>query len=134
VSSRRSEGAPFFSNTEGIPEIGHVFVDWGTAFNLEQARLFEEPVAPVLHTGQAHIALEFLLSHGGAAFLPRPVIDSYLEKGLLHLINDTETTSQDVYLVYAKNSEKTVQLSPIIAMLENLEIESQQVSVDFEVG
>ena len=64
---------------EDIPAIGHVFVDWGTAFNLEQARLFDEPVAPVLHTGQAPIALEFLLSHGGAAFLPTALVAPYLE-------------------------------------------------------
>lgn len=105
-----------------IPAIGHIFVDWGTAFNVEQARLFDEPVAPTLHTGQSHIALEFLLSHGGAAFLPRALVATLLESGALHSIVDAKSSSQDVYLVFAKNSEKIIQLAPIIAMLEELDI------------
>jgi DNA-binding transcriptional LysR family regulator len=108
---------------EDIPSIGHVFVDWGTTFNLEQARIFNEPIAPTLHTGQSHIALEFLLSHGGAAFLPSTLVTPYLEKGLLHKLIDTESARQEVHLVYSKSSEKVVQLAPIIAMLEALDIE-----------
>ena len=109
---------------EDIPKIGHVFVDWGTAFNLEQARLFNEPIAPTLHTGQSHIALEFLLSHGGAAFLPRSLVATLLKNGTLHNIVNTESASQDVHLIFTKNSEKAVQLAPIIVMLEELEIQS----------
>ena len=107
---------------EDIPNIGHVFVDWGTAFNLEQARLFNEPVAPSLHTGQAHIALEFLLSHGGAAFLPTALVTPSLDHGLLFAIEDAESATQDVHLVFSKASEKLVQFSPIITMLEELDI------------
>jgi len=110
-------------SVEDIPDIGHVFVDWGTAFNLEQARLFNEPVAPTLHTGQSHIALEFLLSHGGAAFLPTSLVTPYLEEGLLHYTRDTESASQNVHLAFHKNSQKTIQLSPVINMLEGLNIE-----------
>ncbi len=108
-----------------IPTVGHIFVDWGTNFNMQQARLFPEPVAPVLHTGQAHIALEFLLSHGGAAFLPQALAATYLERGLLHQIDDAGSTSRDVYLVFTKDTDKTLQLAPIIAMLEALDIKPE---------
>lgn len=107
---------------EDIPNIGHIFVDWGTAFNLEQARLFNEPVAPALHTGQAHIALEFLLSHGGAAFLPTAMVTPYLEQKSIFTIDDAESATQEVYLVFSKTSEKLVQFTPIIAMMEELDI------------
>lgn len=107
---------------EDIPNIGHVFVDWDTTFNHEQARLFNEPVAPTLHTGQAHIALEFLLSHGGAAFLPTALVTPYLNQGSLHAIDEAERATQNVHLVFSKTSEKLVQLSPIISMLEELGI------------
>ncbi len=110
---------------EDIPKIGHVFVDWGTAFNLEQARLFSEPIAPILHTGQAPIALEFILSHGSAAFLPTALVSSHIDQGILHPIGDTDSASQDVYLVFSQKSEKLVQLAPIIAMLEASDIESE---------
>ncbi len=110
---------------EGIPAIGHVFVDWGTAFNLEQARLFNEPVAPTLHTGQSHIALEFLLSHGGAAFLPVALVTPYLERGLLYRLKGTKSAHQEVHLAFTKHSEKALQLAPIIAVLEALDIKPE---------
>lgn len=106
--------------TDDIPSVGHVFVDWGTAFNLEQARLFSEPVAPALHTGQAHIALAFILTHGGAAFLPKILVQPHLDQGKLHLIQNTTEFFQDIYLVFNKNAEKIVQISPIIKALEEL--------------
>ena len=108
-----------------IPAVGHIFVDWGTNFNMQQARLFPEPIAPVLHTGQAHIALEFLLSHGGAAFLPLTLAVGYLQRGLLHRIDDAGSTSRDVYLVFTKDSDKASQLAPMITMLEGVELKSE---------
>lgn len=115
-----------------IPAIGHIFVDWGTAFNLQQARLFEEPIAPVLHTGQAHIAMEFLLSHGGAAFLPRSLASPYLEEGNLFLVNDVESFSQDVHLTFTRDDDKLAELSPIIAALEEMEIKPETVLVEID--
>ncbi|MDB4542657.1 LysR family transcriptional regulator [bacterium] len=118
------------SSITDIPKIGHIFVDWGTAFNLQQARLFEEPVAPILHTGQAHIALEFLLSHGGAAFLPKTLVEPYLEQGNLFLVESIESARQDVHLAFTRDSEKLVELSPIIAALEETEIRPETVVVE----
>ena len=109
-----------------------MFVYWGTAFNLQQARLFEEPIAPVLHTGQAHIAMEFLLSHGGAAFLPRTLASPYLEERNLFLVNDVESSSQDVHLAFTRNSDKLAELSPIIAALEDMEIRPETVLVEID--
>ncbi len=119
-------------SVDDIPDIGHIFVDWGTAFNLHQARLFDEPVAPVLHTGQANIALEFLLSHGGAAFLPQTLADPYIDQGNLFLVDDIESASQEVQLAFAKNSEKFVELAPIISMLEEMDIRPETVMVELE--
>lgn len=115
-----------------IPSIGHIFVDWGTAFNLQQARLFQEPIAPILHTGQAHIAMEFLLSHGGAAFLPRTLASPYLDEGNLFLVNDVESSSQDVHLAFSRNSDKLSELYPVIAALEEMEIRPETVLVEID--
>lgn len=107
---------------EDVPSFGHVFVDWGTSFNLQQARLFAEPVAPVLHTGQSHIALEFILSHQGAAYLPRALVEPYLNDGHLFQVNGTIEIQQDVYLVYTKEADKSVSLGPVIRFIEELDI------------
>jgi len=115
---------------EDVPAIGYVFVDWGTAFNLQQARLFDQPVAPVLHTGQAHIATEFLLSRGGAAFLPQALATPYLEQQKLFLVDDVASTREDVHLAFAGRGERREELAPIIAAMEDMELRPETVLVE----
>lgn len=110
---------------EDVPSFGHVFVDWGTAFNLQQARLFSEPVAPVLHTGQSYIALEFILSHQGAAYLPRALVEPHLDEGRLFQVNDALESCQDVHLVYTKGADKSLSLGPVIRFMEELDIKPE---------
>ncbi len=105
-----------------IPSIGHVFVDWGTSVNLQQARLFEYPVAPVLHTGQSHIALEFILTHKGAAHLPVALVDSYVKEGYLYQVKDAMTIKQDVYLVYSRDYSGNEDLESIVGFIDSLAI------------
>lgn len=106
---------------EDIPTIGHVFVDWGTVFNMKQAKLFKNPTAPILHTGQSLIALNFLLSHGGAAFLPSNLVAPYIKRGTLHYVLNAEKASQDFYLVHSKKSEKISYLPRIVSILEEFQ-------------
>lgn len=106
-----------------MSEAGHVFVDWGTAFNLEQARLFEEPLVPALHTGQSHIALDFLLTHGGTAFLPTALVNPHLEAQSLYTVLDADRASSEVNLVYSSSNEKLRRLIPIIEWLEALNLD-----------
>lgn len=105
-----------------IPSLGHVFVDWGTAFNIQQARLFAEPVAPILHTAQSRIALEFILSHKGAAYLPRALVQPYLDDGLLFQVTESLEVEQEVYAVYLGGAEVNLSLGPIINFLQAREI------------
>lgn len=107
---------------EDVPSFGYVFVDWGTAFNLQQARLFAQPVAPILCTGQSHIALEFILSHRGAVYLPRVLVEPYLIQELLFVVSGSMEIRQNVYLVYSKEAHNSASLQPVIRFLGNLAI------------
>lgn len=107
-----------------LSEVGYIFVDWGTAFNLKHARLFKKPVVPILHTEQNQIALEFLLSHGGAAFLPIAQVQHYLENGQLFRVDEVKPVSRDVYAVYAKKQTDNLNLTPIIELLSEVELKS----------
>lgn len=118
------------SNSEGetiatIPKLGFVFVDWGTALNLQQARLFAEPIAPILNTGQSRIALEFILSHRGAAYLPRALVQSYIDEGNLFQVTDSLEVNQEVYAVYMKEAETSLSLGPIISFLKARDIKPE---------
>ena len=108
-----------------IYDVGYVFVDWGTAFNMKHAKLFKKPVAPVLHTEQSQIALEFLLTNGGAAFLPMSQLESYLQEGLLHLIEGVKTVKRSVYAVYSKNAPEHLNIAPILELLYEVELKPE---------
>lgn len=108
-----------------IYDLGYVFVDWGTAFNLKHAKLFKKPVAPVLHTEQSQIALEFLLTNGGAAFLPVSQIESYLQEGQLHLIQGVKPVKRSVYAVFSKTIKDNLNIGPILELLNKVELKPE---------
>ena len=110
---------------DDIPSLGHVFVDWGTAFNIQQARLFTEPVAPILHTAQSRIALEFILSHRGAAYLPRALVQPYLDDGLLFQVADSFEIQQEVYVVCLSGAGASLSLGPVISFLKARDIKPE---------
>ena len=110
------------SSQEGVcvdelGEVGYVHIDWGTAFNLRHASLIDSPLAPVLHTGQASIALEFILSRGGGAFLPRTLIQAHLEDGSLFAIDNIDTTNMEVYGAFLGSSEKADAINSVLKTL-----------------
>ena len=110
------------STLEEIIELGYIFVDWGTAFNLQYAKLFNEPIAPKLHTSQTHIALEFILSHGGVAFLPIALAEPHIENGYLFIHEDFKTVSREVYVVFNKGSDRIQAIKPVVQTLKELEL------------
>jgi len=108
-----------------LGELGYIFVDWGTAFNLKHAKLIKKPIAPILHTEQSQIALEFLLTHGGAAFLPKAQIETYLQEKRLFLVKSLKPVKRSVYAVYAKKALDHLSIDPIIDLLNTIELKPE---------
>ncbi|MFQ6371142.1 HTH-type transcriptional regulator HdfR [Shewanella sp. YIC-542] len=88
----------------------YIKVDWGTAFNIQHARNFSELPLPVLHTGSARIALDFLLNNGGCAFLPQKMVQPYVAQGQLHRVPGAATVSRSVYVSYLSGNERLPQI------------------------
>ncbi len=105
-----------------MDEVGHVFVDWGTAFNFQQAKLIQQPSAPILHTAQSHIALEFLLNHGGMALLPKTMITPYLETQKLFAVNATDSVSRNVYAAFPLASNRSAEFRSILNLLMDADL------------
>ena len=76
VSTRKKESA------ESAINKNYVSVDWGTAFDINFNQSFPDYLSPVLHTSHARIALEFILIHGGSAYLPKAMVEGYLKESL----------------------------------------------------
>jgi len=103
-----------------ISQAGYVFIDWGTAFNMHQAKHIPALSAPMLHTEQSKIGLDFLLAKGGTAFLPKSMIEPYLKNERLFLVPQADNIKRDVYLIYSRVSERLQQLNPVIEVLKRL--------------
>lgn len=105
-----------------LPELGHIFVDWGTSVNFQQAKLFTTPTAPILHTGQSHIALEFLTTNGGAAFLPKALVLPFLNTGKLFHVGKIKPLIRDVFAVYSNDTSRSKIITPLIEMLKEVDL------------
>ncbi|EKE77039.1 HTH-type transcriptional regulator HdfR [Gallaecimonas xiamenensis] len=81
-------------------------VDWGTQFSIQHAKLLKEQAPPVLHTGIARIALDFILDHGGSAYLPLGLTLDALDQGLLHRVSDAPEIPRELYGAYLKEAER----------------------------
>ncbi|ODQ01484.1 MULTISPECIES: HTH-type transcriptional regulator HdfR [Salinivibrio] len=90
-----------------IQDLAIVYLDWGTRFAVEQSRIEALQRPPVLHTQSCHLALNYLLTHGGVAFLPSLAIQPYIDRGQLHLVGTSPALVHQLYLVWLDGSDKS---------------------------
>ncbi|PSJ42571.1 HTH-type transcriptional regulator HdfR [Zobellella taiwanensis] len=94
----------------------YIRIDWGTAFNTQHAKLFNTATPPLLHTGSVRIALEYLLHHGGSAFLPSSMIKIYQEQERLFLVDKAPAISREVYAAYLPGGERQTLIDRVIEL------------------
>ena len=84
----------------------YVFVDWGLAFGLDHRRAF--PDAPEAKTRVSHVkmALEYIISIGGSAYVPRRMVQDDLAFGLLFEVKDAPVFTRMVYATYPVRSPR----------------------------
>ncbi|MBF0266251.1 MAG: LysR family transcriptional regulator [Gammaproteobacteria bacterium] len=97
----------------------YVSVDWGTSFNVTHAQFFKNINAPVLHTSQAKIALDFILYHGGSAYLPYRLVKKLLGNQLHH-IEQAPVINRPMYACYHNSNIHIEVINTVIEMIKNL--------------
>lgn len=95
-------------------EHNYVIVDWGTSFQVQHAQEFRSGRAPVLHTNTGRIALDCILSNGGAAYLPPTLVQGALEQGALHVVADAPVIKRTVYASYHATSGREELIQKVI--------------------
>ncbi len=88
---------------ESALEAGYVSVDWGTSFDIHFAQTFQGIAPPVLHTNLARIALDFMRTKGGCAYLPLRMIEELIGDQLFQ-ITDAPLIQRPIYMVYHKEN------------------------------
>jgi DNA-binding transcriptional LysR family regulator len=99
----------------------YVFIDWGTAFKITHAQLFQDANAPVLHTTLAKIALDFILQNGGSAYLPSRMVKRHIEIGELYHIDSAPTITRPIYACYHHENINIEAFNQIIEIVEQIE-------------
>lgn len=100
-----------------LAELGYTALDWGTSFNLQLSKLLPEQYSPVLHTGQVHIALEYLLTAGGWAWLPSFLAEPHIAAGRLHCVTSVPAIQRQVYVAYRSRNTKIEAINQLITAL-----------------
>ncbi|TAA41117.1 MULTISPECIES: LysR family transcriptional regulator [Corallincola] len=93
-------------------------VDWGTAFSIRHAQELPHAGAAILHTPSARIALEFMLQSGGAVYLPKLMVESYLQQKELFAVVDAPVITRRVHGVYHCQNQQLEALQQVVALLD----------------
>lgn len=101
-------------NWQAALEGDYVLVDWGTSFQIQHAQEFKGARPPVLQTNTGRIALECILSNGGAAYLPASLIRPYLNDGQLYIVPHAPVISRTVYASFHASSGREELIERVI--------------------
>ncbi|WP_434361395.1 HTH-type transcriptional regulator HdfR [Parasalinivibrio latis] len=84
-----------------------VYLDWGTRFAMEHAKIPALQRTPVLHTHSPQLAINHLLSQQGVAYMPSVMVERYIEEKLLFRIEDAEALPQQLFMIWQDDTEKS---------------------------
>ncbi len=103
-------------SVESALEQNYVYVDWGLSFALDHRRMFPDAPESMTRVSHAKMALEYLSSIGGNAYLPRRMISRDVELGLLYEVAEAPIFTRQAYATFPVRSarqdliEKSLQL------------------------
>ena len=83
----------------------YIMVDWGDSYGLQHARLFPDAPVPRQRMNQARLALQQILTCGGAAYLAEQTVTEHLAHGALHRVIDAPEIKRYAYAISHRHSE-----------------------------
>lgn len=101
-----------------INDLEYVHVDWGPDFALRHEASFPD-VTPGLSANLGPLALNYVLSVGGAGYFRMQAVKSHILAGRLHVMPGAPRFSYPVYVVHSANLDEEV-LGPVLAGLRKL--------------
>lgn len=84
----------------------YVLVDWGTSFATSHARYFSDAPSPTIRIALGRLAKDFILSQGGTAYLPEPMVVDCIENSALHYVKDAPVIDRIAYAIVNPNNQK----------------------------
>lgn len=87
-------------------EHDYVYVDWGLSFGLDHRRTFPDAPESMTRVSHAKMALEYVNSIGGSAYLPQRMVERDVELGLLHKVDDAPIFTRHAYATFPVRSPR----------------------------
>jgi DNA-binding transcriptional LysR family regulator len=103
----------------GDPDDSYVFVDWGPSFHSQHIAIYPNLERPAQLANIGWLALQLVLSNGGACFVPERIVGQYLKSGRLFLAPDSPRFRVPAYVVYALECKSPV-LEPALETLRTI--------------
>lgn len=94
-----------------------VDIDWGPSFGIELRRHFPDLGESMTGVSSPGIALSYLADIGGSAFFPRRMIESQLDAGMLHEVDDAPPILRRVYAVNPVRSPRSGLIEKCLALV-----------------
>ena len=86
----------------------YVFVDWGPDFAASHQAAFPETVASGVATNYGPVAIEYILSAGGSAYLRMAAARPHLEAGRFHLVKGMPVFSYSIHAVHSAKADEAL--------------------------
>jgi hypothetical protein len=77
-----------------------VFIDWGSGYREQHFRAYPVDDTPLVTFSDARIALDYLLSVGGSAYLPQRWLSLPAYRDRLYPVPNAPVFERDVFMVY----------------------------------
>ncbi|MGB5489806.1 MAG: LysR family transcriptional regulator [Woeseiaceae bacterium] len=84
----------------------YIYVDWGLSFALDHRRAFPDAPESMTRVSHAKMALEYITSMGGSAYLPGRMVARDVELGLLHNVVDAPVFLRQAYATFPVRSPR----------------------------
>ncbi|RDD60760.1 LysR family transcriptional regulator [Ferruginivarius sediminum] len=96
VKTPEINGAP----AGGAPAPGYVYVDWGREFRIHHQASYPDFQMPGLLIGIGTLAFKHVINIGGSGYFPRSLVNNYIARGDLDLVDGAPLFSLPIYVVY----------------------------------
>lgn len=90
------------------PGDDYIYVEWGPAFDIQHTLSYPELEPPPQVVSIGWLGIQFMLSNGGACYLPARMAEPLIAAGRLHAVAEAPRYPLSAYMVYPKQLDNPV--------------------------
>ena len=93
---------------------GYLMVDWGLTHALQHRRFFPDAPEPQTRLANGSLSLHYLLTLGGAAYLPEMIVQPHIDSERLYWVDDAPVFEHSVHAVFPVRSGRKELIDTIL--------------------